>query len=67
MIIRDNNSDLIWKEFEVTLWDENGDPHVDGDGKPLKIIAPPPKDSVSRVLRERGEVKRARVVEVINV
>jgi len=60
--IRDENGDPIWKEFEVTLRDESGDPHIDGDGKPLKIIAL----LVPRVLLtksdERGEMKRAVVV-----
>ena len=70
---RDNGEcvpDPIWKEFEVTLQDENGDPRVDDDGNPIKVIAPPPQDLVSRVFLtkpdERGEVKRARVVELIN-
>ena len=62
--------DPIWKEFEVTLQDENGDPRIDDEGNPIKVIAPPPQDLLSRVFLtkpdERGEVKRARVVELID-
>jgi hypothetical protein len=60
---------LIWKEFEVTLKDGNGNVELGPDGKPMIAIAPPPSDLCGRVFLtkpdERGEVKRARVVELI--
>ena len=57
------------KEFEFPLKDENGNAILRDDGKPLVAIAPPPSDLVGRVFLtkpdERGEVNRARVVELI--
>jgi hypothetical protein len=69
--LRDNaeNENSIWKEFEVTLQDGNGNVKLGPDGKPMIAIAPPPSDSCGRVFLtkpdERGEVQRARVVELI--
>jgi hypothetical protein len=67
--LRDNgeNENPIWKEFEATLQDGNGNVKLGPDGKTMIAIAPPPSDLCGRVFLtkpdERGEVKRARVVE----
>jgi hypothetical protein len=69
--LRDNgeNENPIWKEFEVTLQDRNGNVKMGPDGKPMIAIAPPPSDLCGRVFLtkpdKRGEVKRARVVELM--
>ena len=69
--LRENgeNEYLLGKEFEFPLKDENGNAILGDDGKPLVAIAPPPSDLVGRVFLtkpdERGEVNRARVVELI--
>ena len=69
--LRDNgeNENPIWKEFEVTLKDGNGNVKLGPDGKPMIAIAPPASDLCGRVFltkpNERGEVNRARVVELI--
>jgi hypothetical protein len=69
--LRENgeNENPIWKEFEVTLKDGNGMVKLGPDGKPMIAISPPPSDLCGRVFLtkpvERGEVKRARVVELI--
>jgi hypothetical protein len=69
--LRENgeNDNPIWKEFEVTLKDGNGNVKLGPDGKPMIAISPPPSDLCGRVFLtkpdERGEVKRARVVELI--
>ena len=69
--LRENgeNENPIWQEFEFPLEDENGNAVIGEDGKPMVIIAPPPSDLVGRVFLtkpdERGEVNRARVVELI--
>jgi hypothetical protein len=69
--LRDNgkNENPIRKEFEVTLQDGNGNVRMGPDGKPMIAIAPPPSDLCGRVFPikpdERGELKRARVVELI--
>jgi hypothetical protein len=66
--LRDNgeNENPIWKEFEVTLEDGNGNVKLGPDRKPMIAIAPPPSDLCGRVFLtkadERGEVKKARVV-----
>jgi hypothetical protein len=66
--LRDNgeNDNPIWKEFEVTLQDRNGNVRLGPDGKPMIAIVPPPSDLCGRVFLtkpdERGEVKRAQVV-----
>jgi hypothetical protein len=63
------NENPIWKEFEVTLQDGNGNVKLGPDGNPMIAIAPPPSDLCGRVFLtkpdERGEVKKARVVELI--
>jgi hypothetical protein len=71
--LRDNgenaNNDPRWKEFEVTLQDGNGNIKFGPDGKPMIAIAPPLSDLCGHVFLtkpdERGEVKRARVVELM--
>jgi hypothetical protein len=69
--LRDNgeNKNPIWKEFEATLQDGNGNVKMGPDGKPMIAIAPPPSDLCGCIFitkpDERGEVKRARVVELI--
>jgi hypothetical protein len=61
--LRDNgeNENPIWKEFEVTLQNGNGNVKLGPDGKPMIAIAPPPSDLCGRVFLtkpdERGEVK----------
>jgi hypothetical protein len=49
--LRDNgeNENPIWKEFEVTLQDGNGNVKLGPDGKPMIAIAPPPSDLCGRV------------------
>jgi hypothetical protein len=70
--LRENgeNENPIWKEFEVTLKDGNGYVELGPDGKPMIAISPPLSDLIGRVFLtkpdERGEVNRARVVELIN-
>jgi hypothetical protein len=63
------NENPIWKEFEVTLKDGNGNVKLGPDGKPMIAISPPPSDLIGRVFLtkpdERGEVNQARVVELI--
>jgi hypothetical protein len=46
--LRDNgkNENSIWKEFEVTLQDENGNVKLVPDGKPMIAIAPSEERSV---------------------
>jgi hypothetical protein len=60
------NENPIWKEFEVTLKDGNGNMKLGPDGKPMIAISPPPSDLCGRVFLtkpdKRGEVKRARVI-----
>jgi hypothetical protein len=69
--LRDNgeNENPIWKEFEVTFQDRSGNVRLGPDGNSMVAIAPPPSDLCGRVFLakpdERGEVKRARVVELI--
>jgi hypothetical protein len=66
--LRENeeNENPIWKEFEVTLKDGNGNVKLGPDGKPMIAISPPPSDICGRVFltkpAERGEVKQAQVV-----
>jgi hypothetical protein len=68
--LRENeeNENPIWKEFEVTLKDGNDNVKLEPDGKPMIAISPPPSDLIGRVFLtkpdERGEVNRARVVEL---
>jgi hypothetical protein len=61
--LRENgeNENPIWKEFEVTLEDGNGNVKLGPDGKPMIAIGRvfPTKPD------QRGEVNRARVVELI--
>jgi hypothetical protein len=38
------NQNPIWKEFEVTLKDGNGNVKLGPDGKPMITISPPPSD-----------------------
>jgi hypothetical protein len=69
--LRDNgeNENPIWKEFEVTLQDGNGNVNLGPDGKLMIAIAPPPSDLCGRVFLtkpdKRGEVKRAQVVQLL--
>jgi hypothetical protein len=69
--LRDNgeNENPIWKRFEVTLQEGNGNVKLGPDGKPMIAIAPPPSDLCGRVFLtkpdDRGEVKRARALELI--
>jgi hypothetical protein len=55
--------------FEVTLQDGNGNVKLGPDGKPMIAIAPTPSAFCGHAFLtkpdERGEVKRARVVELI--
>jgi hypothetical protein len=49
--LRENgeNENPIWKEFEVTLIDGNGNVKLGPDGKPMIAISPPPSDLCGRV------------------
>jgi hypothetical protein len=62
------NENPIWKEFEVTLKDRNGNVKLGSDGKPMIAISPPPSDLVGRVFLtkpdKRGKVNRAEGVEL---
>jgi hypothetical protein len=69
--LRDNgeNENPIWKEFEVTRQDGNGNVRLGPDGNLMIAIAPPPSNLCGCVFLTkpdgRGEVKRAGVVELI--
>jgi hypothetical protein len=58
-----------WTQFEVTLKDENGNHRLDSKGDPITVIAPPPSELQGRVFLtkpdERGDIKCARVVEIM--
>ena len=60
----------VFKQFEFILQDEYGEPRLDHEGKKIVVIGPSPNEVVSRVFLtkpdERGNMKRARVVELIN-
>ena len=60
----------MWKQYEFILRDELGEPPLDAEGNPIVVIGMPPKDLVQRVFLtkpdERGNMKRARIIELIN-
>ena len=64
------DTERIWKEFEIQLLDEDGNPRVDENGEPIMAVAMNPLDIETRVFLTKpdihGNVKRARVVEMIN-
>ena len=57
------------EDYEVILKDEHGDPRLDEEGNPIKVICRPPSDLLGRVFLtkpdQRGNRQRARIVEVI--
>ena len=58
------------KQFEFILQDDFGEPRLDPQRKKIVVIGPSPNDLVSKVFLtksdERGNMERARVVELIN-
>ena len=60
----------VWKQYEFILRDEPGKPRLDDEGKPIVVIGMSPEDLVQRVFLnkpdERGDIKRARIIELIN-
>ena len=60
----------IFKQCEFILRDKLGEPQLDHEGKEIVVIGPSPNDITGRVFLtkpdERGNMSRARVVELIN-
>ena len=60
----------VFRQFEFILRDELGEPRLDHKGKEVVVIGPSPNDITGRVFLtkpdERGTMKQARVVELIN-
>ena len=60
----------IFKQFEFVLFDKLGEPHLDHERKEMFVIGPSPNDLMGRGFLtkpdERENMKRARVVELIN-
>ena len=60
----------VWKQYEFILRDELGEPQLGQEGNPIVVIGMPPEDLVQRVFLtnpdERGNMKRARIIELIN-
>ena len=60
----------VYKQFEFILRDNYGEPRLDHQGKKIVVIGPSPNDINGKVFLtkpdERGNMKRARVVELIN-
>ena len=61
---------LVFKHFEFILRDELGEPRLNHESKEIVVIGPSPNDIKGRVFLtkpdERGNMDRARVVELIN-
>ena len=72
IFLRDKGEKVIpvFKQFEFILRDDFGEPRLDPLGKELVVISPSPNDLISNVFLtkpdERGNMDRARVVELIN-
>ena len=64
----DDSIDTL-EDYEVILKDEHGEPRVDEEGNPIKVICRPPSDLLGRVFLtkpdQRGNRQRARIVDVI--
>ena len=60
----------VFRQFEFILRDNFGEPRLDPQGKKIVVIGPSPNDLVSTVFLtkpdERGNMERARVIELIN-
>ena len=60
----------VFKQFEFILRDDFGEPRLDHKGKKIVVIGPSPNEVEGRVFLtkpdERGNMKRARVVELID-
>ena len=60
----------MFKQFEFILQDKVGEPSLDHENKEIVVIGPSPNDIKGRVFLtkpdERGNMDRARVVELIN-
>ena len=52
----------MWKQYEIILCNEIGEPRLYPEGNPITVIRLPPKDTVTRVFRtepdERDNVKQ---------
>lgn len=63
--------ETLWKEFEIPLLDEIGEPCLDNDGESIIIIANDPKSLHSTIFLTKpdkyGEQRRAHVVELIGI
>ena len=61
--------ETLWKDFEVPLLDEHGEPRLDDNGELITVIAKDPKYLHSTkfltIPDEHGEPRRARVVKLI--
>ena len=61
---------LVWKQYEFILRGKLGEPRLDLEGNCIVVICMPLEDLVQRVFLtkpdERGNMKRARVIELIN-
>ena len=70
-LLQNQTNDLIdtLEDYEVILRDEHGEPHLDEEGNPIKVICRTPSDLLGRVFltkaNHRGNRHRARVIEVI--
>ena len=60
----------VWKQYEFILCDKLGEPRLDLEGIPIVVIGIPPEELVQRVFLtkpdERGNMKRAKIIELIN-
>ena len=73
VFLRDKGEKIapIFKQCEFVLRDKLGEPRLDHEGKEIVVIGPSPNDITGKVFLtkpdERGDMSRARVVELINV
>ena len=72
VFLRDKGEKItpVFKQFEFVLRNKLGKPHLDHESKEMVVIGPSPNDIKRRVFltkpNERGNMDRARVVELIN-
>ena len=72
VFLRDKGEKItpVFEQCEFILRDELGEPRLDHEGKEIVVIGPSPNDITGKVLLtkpdERGNMSRARVVELIN-
>ena len=55
----------VWKQYEFILCDKLGEPRHDLEGNPTVVIGMPLEDLLTKP-DERGNMKRARIIELIN-